>query len=201
MLIGTLRNRSIRRGTRSPAPHAATALTVESAGGFSHAVRGYSRKTSSVAQGVPGNRFNVAVYEARMGRRADVELVMDAVRESVTVTRQALSGLADAFGWDTDFLADAKIALSEAASNVAVHAYPEGPPGPLRVRFWVDPGQLLMVIGDDGVGITPSVNKQAGLGLGLPLMAALADEVQMRSTSSGATEVEMRFAIPAKAVS
>lgn len=120
---------------------------------------------------------------------------MPAIRESVTITRQALSGLADASGWDEDFLADTKIALSEAASNVVVHAYPDGAPGPVRVRFWSDPDLLLIVVSDEGGGITPSVNRQAGLGLGLPLMAALSDEVQMRSIENGSTEVEMRFAI------
>lgn len=134
-------------------------------------------------------------HESSTRRTADVELEMPATRQSVTVARQAFSGIADVTGWDESFVADVKIALSEACSNVVVHAYPDGEPGPLLIRMWLDHDRLVVLVCDEGSGITPNVSKGAGLGLGLPLMAALSDEVQMRSSPDGATEVEMTFSI------
>lgn len=127
----------------------------------------------------------------------DLEVILPAVPESVTVARQAMSGLADALGWDPAFLADLKIAVSEACTNVVAHAYPDGAdPGPIILCAWVDSAILTVRIADEGRGITPKLGKGAGLGLGLPLMAALSDEVQVKSGTDGATEVTMTFTLP-----
>ena len=99
---------------------------------------------------------------------------MPATPENVTVARQALSGLADARGWDDPFTADVKIALSEACSNVVVHAYPDGGAGPLIVRAWADEDELVIAILDEGAGVTPTIGARPGLGLGLPLLPAVA---------------------------
>ena len=131
---------------------------------------------------------------------ADLEVTLPAVPESVTVARQAVSGLADALGWDAAFVADLKIAVSEACSNVVAHAYPDdGESGPILLRAWVDDTTLTIRVADEGRGITPKISKGAGLGLGLPLMAALSDEVQVKSGTDGATEVTMTFSLPVEA--
>lgn len=128
---------------------------------------------------------------------AALEVTLPAVPASVTVARQAVSGLADAHAWDAAFVADLKIAVSEACSNVVVHAYPaDGEGGPIRLRVWVDGTTLTVSVADDGCGINPKISKGAGLGLGLPLMAALSDEVQVKSAAGGATEVTMTFTLP-----
>jgi anti-sigma regulatory factor (Ser/Thr protein kinase) len=128
---------------------------------------------------------------------AHLELTLPARPESVSVARQAVSGLADAFAWNAEFIADLKIAVSEACSNVVAHAYPdEGDAGPLLLRVWVDDVTLVVSVADEGRGITPTLSKGAGLGLGLPLMAALSDEVRVKSGADGATQVTMTFTLP-----
>jgi serine/threonine-protein kinase RsbW len=130
-------------------------------------------------------------------RPADLELTLPARAESVTVARQALSGIADAMGWDGTFLADLKIAVSEACSNVVMHAYEDGD-GPLELTGWVEGDAVTFVVTDRGSGISPRLQTgAAGLGLGLPLMAALSDEVEVRSPPGGPTEVRMTFRIRA----
>ena len=132
-----------------------------------------------------------------MRHAADLELTLAARPESVAVARQAVSGLADACAWDGAFVADLRIAVSEACSNVVAHAYVnDDAPGPFILRAWIDDTTLVVRVVDEGHGITPSLSKGAGLGLGLPLMAALSDEVQVKSGPGGATEVTMTFTIP-----
>ena len=53
----------------------------------------------------------------------DVRLTMPARPEGVAVVRQALAGMADALDFDAAVLADMKMAVSEACTNVVVHAY------------------------------------------------------------------------------
>ncbi len=132
-----------------------------------------------------------------MSGESSVELALPARPESLTIVRQALSGLAEAGRWNATFLTDAKIALSEACSNVVVHAYPEGTDGMLTVVMTVAEDQLVVLVRDHGVGIVPRINNRgAGLGLGLPLIAALTNEVRVRSADDGHTEVTMIFTVP-----
>lgn len=130
-------------------------------------------------------------------RLPDVEISLPARPESVSVARQAVSGLADAMGWNGQFLADLKIAVSEACTNAVVHAYPEGEPGNVIIRAWLDPTHLRLSVSDEGSGINPKLaGGAAGLGLGLPLMAALSEEVSVKSGPDGPTVVRLTFAIP-----
>jgi Anti-sigma regulatory factor (Ser/Thr protein kinase) len=126
-----------------------------------------------------------------------LELTLPSRAESVTVVRQALSAFADIDGWDPTFLTDLKIAVSEACANVVMHAYPNTD-GPMRITIERDADRLVVLVADHGVGMTPRVDSPgAGLGLGLPLIAAISDEVQVRSPNEGPTEVRMTFTVPA----
>ena len=60
-----------------------------------------------------------------MSPAPDVRLSLPARAEGVAVVRQALAGLADALDFDPAVLADMKMAVSEACTNVVVHAYGE----------------------------------------------------------------------------
>lgn len=132
-----------------------------------------------------------------MSGEASIELALPARPESLTIVRQALSGLAEAGGWNSTFLTDAKIALSEACSNVVVHAYPDGTDGTMTVMMTLQGNDLIILVRDQGAGIVPRISDRgAGLGLGLPLIAALTNEVRVRSADDGHTEVTMIFAIP-----
>ena len=56
---------------------------------------------------------------------AEVVLNMPARAEGVGVVRQALAGMADALAFDAAVLSDMKMAVTEACTNVVVHAYDE----------------------------------------------------------------------------
>jgi len=118
---------------------------------------------------------------------------MAATKPGVMVVRQMLGGMCDAWQWDEQFAGDVKLALSEACNNVVVHAYQhEETPGELRMRLWASADSLVAAVEDDGMGIDATSNRK-GLGLGLPLIHELADEVAITRSGDAATEILMRF--------
>lgn len=129
--------------------------------------------------------------------RESIELRVPAIAPNVTVARQALSGFADALGWDDGFAGDVRLAVSEACTNVVRHAY-RGvcEPGDMLVQIAWQEGRLTVAVSDQGAGVGPPA--KGGLGLGLPLMRALADELDV-ATTPGDTRVCMTFTPPAVA--
>jgi anti-sigma regulatory factor (Ser/Thr protein kinase) len=126
--------------------------------------------------------------------RPNLRLVLPARAENVAVVRQALNGVAEGLALEAFTLTDIKIAVSEACTNVVLHAYP-GREGPLVVDAWAGDGEeLVVVVRDRGSGFTPAARTEsAGLGLGLALIASLSKEVHIGSEPGGGTEVRMRF--------
>jgi serine/threonine-protein kinase RsbW len=125
----------------------------------------------------------------------DVRLTMPARAEGVAVVRQALAGVADALDFDAAILADMKMAVSEACTNVVVHAY-EDADGLLEVDMTGDHQGLTICVRDHGAGIQPHVNparEVPALGLGLPLIAALSDSFELHGSAGQGTEVRMTF--------
>ena len=123
----------------------------------------------------------------------DVELTLPADPESVVLARQMVRGLIDVLGWSEESRNDISIAVTEACTNAVLHAYPDGD-GEYDVFAWVAPERLVVAVRDHGQGISPRVESpSAGLGLGLPLMLAIGDEVYFSSDGEGATEVRMAF--------
>lgn len=124
----------------------------------------------------------------------EVLLTMPARAQSVGVVRQALTGVADALDFDTSVLADMKMAVTEACTNVVVHAYEDS--GMLEVEMIAGEEGLTIVVRDHGAGIQPRPARSgaAALGLGLPLIAALSDSFELRGSAGLGTEVRMTFA-------
>jgi anti-sigma regulatory factor (Ser/Thr protein kinase) len=124
----------------------------------------------------------------------EVLLVMPARPEGVGVVRQALAGVADALDFDASVLADMKMAVTEACTNVVVHAYDEE--GMLEVEMLAAEDGLTIVVRDHGTGIQPRPARSGApaLGLGLPLIAALSDAFELRGSTGVGTEVRMTFA-------
>ena len=123
----------------------------------------------------------------------DVELTLPAEPESVVLARQMVRGLIDVLGWSEESRNDISIAVTEACTNAVLHAYPDGD-GEYDVCAWVAPERLVVAVRDHGGGISPRVESPAaGLGLGLPLMLAIGDEVSFSSDGEGATEVRIAF--------
>jgi anti-sigma regulatory factor (Ser/Thr protein kinase) len=131
-----------------------------------------------------------------MSPAPDVRMTLPARPEGVAVVRQALAGMADALDFDADVLADMKMAVSEACTNVVVHAYDDSE-GVLEVDMFADEQGLTIRVRDYGSGIQPQVKparEAPALGLGLPLIAALSDSFELHGSAGTGTEVRMTFA-------
>ena len=91
------------------------------------------------------------------------------------------------------------LAVSEAATNVVVHAYTgQELPGLIEVNATVAAGELWVIVTDTGLGLRPRLDSP-GLGLGLAIIAQLADGVDLVRPGDGGVELRMRFALPADA--
>ncbi|WP_259311869.1 ATP-binding protein [Capillimicrobium parvum] len=122
---------------------------------------------------------------------ADVQLTLPARAENVAVVRHALGGLGEALELDPQILSDVKLAVTEACTNVVVHAYGEAD-GPMEVAASVDGPVLRVTVRDEGIGILPRPDSP-GLGLGLPLIATLTESLELGRATDDRTEVAMVF--------
>lgn len=126
----------------------------------------------------------------------EVRLLLPALPANVALVRQALAGLTDALGIDATRASDMKIALTEACTNVVVHAYGEDT-GPLEVTMTVERSRLVLSVRDAGGGLRPLPARDEGgapLGFGLALIASLSDELGIVAGRRG-TEVRFAFAL------
>jgi serine/threonine-protein kinase RsbW len=119
-------------------------------------------------------------------------LTVAARPENLAVIRQALAGYAEAMGFDSDAIADLKTIVTEACMNVVVHAYPENATGPLEVNATPHETGVEIAVRDEGSGFRPRPAEpdDPGLRLGLPLIATLSDQFEIRGGRTG-TEVRM----------
>jgi len=124
----------------------------------------------------------------------DMELALTARAENIAVVRYALGGLGEAFAVSESKLSDIRLAVTEACANVVVHAYPDDRHGPMEVIASKDEDTLTVLVRDWGRGIGPRPDSP-GLGLGLSLIAALADSVQLAHGDIEHTEVRMTFSL------
>ena len=97
----------------------------------------------------------------------DMELALPARAANIAVVRHAFGALGEAFAIEEQILSNIRLAVTEACTNVVVHAY-EGP----------------------GIGPRPD---SPGLGLGLPLIVALTESVLLGRDEDERTEVRMTF--------
>jgi serine/threonine-protein kinase RsbW len=127
---------------------------------------------------------------------ADVQLTLPARAENVAVVRHALGGLGEALELDPQTLSDVKLAVTEACTNVVVHAYGEDE-GPMEVAATIDGPVLRVTVRDEGMGIVPRADSP-GLGLGLPLIATLTESLELGRAPDDRTEVAMVFRLEAE---
>ena len=122
---------------------------------------------------------------------ASVELLVDARAEHVAVIRAVAAAAADAGGLDAERVEDVRLAVGEASANAVVHAYPDAP-GAVALLVFETPRDLQFVIRDWGHGLRLRTDSP-GLGLGLPPIGSLADDVALVDGADGSTEVRMSF--------
>ena len=125
---------------------------------------------------------------------ADVSLVVPAVPDSIAVIRQTVSGICEALGADSRTVGDIKLAATEACTNVVLHAYAGGDAGTIEIDAYAAEDELRLLVRDHGAGMTPAPMAE-GLGLGLPLIAALTSTLTIVEPEDGGTEVSMTFSL------
>ncbi len=85
-----------------------------------------------------------------------------------------------------------RLAVSEAVSNVIVHGYREHGNGAFTVSIEAQGDELQVTVRDQGCGMQPRMDSP-GAGLGLPLIANLAESFSVTAPPGGGTEVCMTF--------
>lgn len=130
-----------------------------------------------------------------------LRLELPAVIGNVPLIRHALVAFAATQGAGDELQGTIGLAITEAVSNVVVHAYRDrDAPLTVTVEADADPddGDLQVVVADEGAGLTPGYESD-GLGLGLGIIADVCDEFSFRERRPRGTELFMRFSLDAPA--
>ena len=121
---------------------------------------------------------------------------LPAAPESVPRLRRAVTSFATTAGASDGLGLKVALAVSEACTNVVIHAYRRaGVPGEVAVTAERRDGALWVEISDWGEGMRPRADSP-GLGLGTPLMATLADHLEICDNPGGrGTVVRLEFGL------
>lgn len=132
-----------------------------------------------------------------MAQNDNICMTLPAKAKYIEVVRLALYGVAVRMGFAFEDIEDLKVAVGEACNNVVLHAYgDEQDAGLMTVVFEAGRDGLIITVADEGKSFTPKLDQElthpfadapledmkAG-GLGLYLMQALVDQVEISSES------------------
>ncbi len=137
---------------------------------------------------------------------APLELHLTAEPQSVPTVRRAVDAYVGAAGADPERRHDIRLTVSEACTNVVLHAYldraPQDGPGPLRVTAVKRDGRLLISVEDEGRGMVARPDSP-GLGMGLVVMSRLAAAITIttRPERPAGCRVDLEFALQSAPVS
>ncbi|HYX89178.1 MAG TPA: ATP-binding protein [Gaiellaceae bacterium] len=124
-----------------------------------------------------------------------VSLTIPARPEYITLGRLALIGIAGLRPLPDETLHDLKLALTEACTNSVRHAYRDGGEGKVEILYELEPDRLAVEVGDTGPGFEPRAllddgeQELAEGGLGIAIIRALADEVEIGDRSGGGSRL------------
>jgi serine/threonine-protein kinase RsbW len=147
----------------------------------SHSLRGSARET---------HRFRRS-GQPRVAM-SDVRLTLPAQPDSIPVIRHVLGAFAEALRLPPDMVEDMRLAVTEACTNVVRHAYDDDEAGSIDVVMQPSPERLQVIVSDRGRGMGPSPDV-GGPGLGLPLIAALSDSLELEAAPMGGNRLRMSF--------
>jgi anti-sigma regulatory factor (Ser/Thr protein kinase) len=122
---------------------------------------------------------------------SDIRLTLPARPENVALVRHVLGALAEALDLPRAVTEHMRLAVTEACTNVVRHAYSDGA-GDIDVVVRPTGRTLEVIVADSGRGIGPSPDG-SGPGLGLPLIAALADSLEIQRSPSFGSRLIMSF--------
>jgi anti-sigma regulatory factor (Ser/Thr protein kinase) len=151
----------------------------------SHSLRGSARESTT------SSRFRRS-QERAAAASTDVRLTLPARADSLSVIRHVLGAFAEALRLPPDLVEDMRLAVTEACTNVVRHAYDADKPGTIDVVVRPSGGRLEIIVSDRGRGMAPSTDVE-GPGLGLPLISALADEVELQQATVRGSRLRMSF--------
>lgn len=123
------------------------------------------------------------------GRAMDV--VLEASPSSVPEARRAVLAFAAAHGAGAAELQRICLAVSEAVTNAVVHAY-GGQQGHIRLTAAASGRALCVAVCDGGCGVD-AASVSPGLGMGMGVMTASCDALNVIRGADGGTVVEMSF--------
>lgn len=115
---------------------------------------------------------------------------------AVPLARASVAAFAREAGASPEVIEDIRLAVSEAATNVVLHAYVGLTPGPLDVRARLRDRRLEVDVCDKGGGLRARPDSP-GLGIGLPLISAVTESVQISSSEAESNRVTMTFHLDA----
>lgn len=125
-----------------------------------------------------------------------VSLIAEATERSVGVVGAVASGAGECLDLEPEMATRLNAIAIEAASNVVAHAYP-GSSGPLELEISAPETKvvrdLTIVVRDCGGGLFPAPAPVDSAGLGLTMICALADEVEISSSRSRGTAIEAKL--------
>jgi serine/threonine-protein kinase RsbW/stage II sporulation protein AB (anti-sigma F factor) len=135
------------------------------------------------------------VSETTMAPRSSgFELELAAETDNVPLVRHALRGLLEASGVAEERISDITLAVTEACANAVLHAYADST-GQFEASAELSAaGELVVTVRDHGAGMAPRVDSP-GLGVGLPVMAAIADALEIDTPDGDGTVVRMTFVV------
>jgi anti-sigma regulatory factor (Ser/Thr protein kinase) len=120
-----------------------------------------------------------------------LEVTVEADAERLIELRAVVLDYLGSVGADSDTCVRALAAVHEACANVVRHAYgPEG--GPLHLNGCLLGSEVEFVISDNGTPVADP-NAGPGAGLGLHLMGALADDLDVEGPGPAGTRVRLSF--------
>jgi anti-sigma regulatory factor (Ser/Thr protein kinase) len=99
----------------------------------------------------------------------NLHMLFDAVPDSVPEARLRVRTWCERAGVDGRIQDDLLLAVTEAAANVVQHAYPRGRPGTFSLDARCEAGDVVVEIGDEGVGVGTAAPRHGG-GLGLEII-------------------------------
>ena len=132
------------------------------------------------------------------GDPVTIRLTIPARAEYITLCRLALTGIARLRELSDELLADLKLALTEAASNSVRHAYGDADVGVVEISYELFPDRLVIEVVDEGEGFDPvaaegNADELSEGGLGIAIIRAIADEVEIGAQPGGKGS-RLRFA-------
>lgn len=131
-----------------------------------------------------------------------VSITIPAEAEYLDIVRLSLYSFATKAGFSFEEIEDMKVAVSEACNNAILHAYEDTDTGMIDLRLENDGEQLVITVQDYGhsfvntgvsgggvPGKQEEISELSVGGLGIFLMEALMDEVQVHTDDIAGTKI------------